>query len=77
MRPRPSGKALVGLTPGRFLGVLDTRPQPAPSWGSSDGGQECLGEAGQGQGLCWALPLVCWASEQSQPSPTRRPPGLI
>ena len=33
-----------------------------------------LGQAGQGQGPCWVLPLAGGASEQNRPSPARGPP---
>ena len=44
--------------------------------GSYAGGQQVLGQAGQGQGPCWVLSLACGASEQIQPSATRRPPRI-
>ena len=45
--------------------------------GQYTGGQEDLGQAGQGQGPCWFLPPACGASEQNRPSLAERPPWLL
>ena len=57
--------------------MSDTLRQAVPSGGSIAGSQEYLGEAGQGQGPCWDLPLACGSSEQNRPSPTGRPPWQL
>ena len=54
-----------------------TTPRPAPSWGTTTGGQQDLGQAAQGQGPCWVNPLACGTSEQNRPSPSGRLPWLI
>ena len=57
--------------------MTDTLPIACPLLGSTPGGQEGLGKAGQGQGPCWVLPLACGASEQNLPSHAGRPPWLL
>ena len=78
LRPRPRGKRPSGAEPGKAPRHVGTHsPRPAPSWGSTTGGQEDLGQAGQGYGPCWILPLACGASEQNRPSPAGDLPGCF
>ena len=57
--------------------MTDTLPIACPLLGSTPGGQEGLGKAGQVQGPCWVLPLACGASEQNRTFHTGRPPQLL